>query len=108
MHAMATHARRRAIVVFLKQCSAMRTLLEFRQLISGQRRIELMHHGRVGMAARAEFNDPCPVLLSIFLWPFLDESMSHLGSGIAAMTTGARNAAPKMNVLDDLFQVHVR
>ena len=34
--------------------------------------------------------------------------VTEIGGGIAAVTTSAGNAAAKMNVLDDFFQIHVR
>ena len=86
----------------------MRAILELRQLIGRQRRIEVMHHFRIGMAARAKLNDPGPIFLAIFLRPFLDEIVAEIGGGIAAVAAGARDAAPKMNVLDDFLQIHVR
>ena len=65
----------------------MRAVLEFRQLIGRQRRVEVVHDGRIGVTTRAKLHDPGTIFLSIFLWPLFDESVSHLGSGIAAMTT---------------------
>ena len=47
-----------------------------------------MHQRRIGMAARAELNDPGPIFLAIFLRPFLDEVVPDIGGGIATMTTG--------------------
>ena len=60
------------------------------------------------MAARTELNDPGAILMPIFLRPFLHEIVAEVGGGIAAVTTGARDAAPKMNVLDDFLEIHVR
>jgi hypothetical protein len=108
VNAVATHARRRAIVVFLEQRPAMRAVLELRQLIGRQRGIELMHHGRIRMAARTELNDPRAILIAIFLRPFLHVIMTEIGGGIAAVTPGTRESAPKMNILDNFFQIHVR
>ena len=103
-----THARWRAIVVFFEQGASMRTILELRQLIGRQRRIELVHLCRIGMASRTEFDNPCPIFLAIFLRPFLDEIVAKIGRRIAAVTTGAREAAPKMDVLHDFLEIHVR
>ena len=108
VNAMATHARWRAIVVFLEQRPAVRAVLELRQLIGRQRGIEVVHHRRIGMAARAKLNDPGAILLAIFLRPFLDEIVAEIGRRIAAVTTGTRDAATKMNILDDFLEVHVR
>src|SRR6266540_4187579 len=46
VNAMATHARRRAVVVFIEQRSTMWAILEFRELIGRQRGVKLMHEGR--------------------------------------------------------------
>src|SRR4030095_12430450 len=43
VNAMATPTRWSAIVVFFEQCPAVRAVLELRQLIGRERRIELMH-----------------------------------------------------------------
>ena len=105
--AVATHAGGRPIVVLIEQPLAVRTVLEFRQLIGRQRGIELVHQGRIGMAARAELHNPGAILFAIFLRPFLDVIMAEIGGRIAAVTTGTGDAATKMNILDDLLQVHV-
>ena len=42
---------------------AVRALLEFRELIGRQRRIELVHRRRIGMTTRAKLHDPCAILL---------------------------------------------
>ena len=60
------------------------------------------------MAAGAELNDPGAILLAILLRPFLDEVVSEIGGGIAAVTTGTGKSAPKMNIFDNFLQVHVR
>ncbi len=106
--AMATHARWRAVVVFLKQCPPMRAVLELRQLIGRQRWIELVHFGRIGMAARAKLNDPRAILLSIFLGPFFHMIVTEISGGIASVTARARNATSKMDVLHDFLEIHVR
>ena len=108
MNAMATHTRWSAIVMFVDQYPAMRTVLEFRQLIGRQRRIEVVHLRWIGMAPRTEFENPRPIFLAIFLRPFLHEIVTEIGCGIAAMTTRARDPAAKMNVLDYFLQFHVR
>ena len=89
MNAMAAHTRRRAVVVFVEQRPTVRAVLELRQLIGRQRRIEVVHLRRIGMAARAKLNDPSAIFLAIFLRPFLDEIVAKIGRGIAAVTTGA-------------------
>ncbi len=89
--------------MFHQQRLAMRAVLELRQLIGGQRRIELMHEGWIGMAARAELNDPLAILLAILFRPFLDESVTEISGGIAAVATGTRESATEMNVLDNLL-----
>ena len=108
VHAVATDARWRTVVVFFEQRPPVRAVLKLRQLIGRQRRIELVHLRRIGVAARAELNDPCPIFLAIFLRPFLDKIVAKIGRGITAVTTGAGDAAPKMNVLDDFLEMHVR
>ena len=86
----------------------MRALLELCQLIGRQRGIELMHERRIGMATCAELNDPLPILLAIFLRPFLHVSMTEIGRGIAPVTTGTRDPPTKMNIFDNFLEVHVR
>ena len=93
--------------MLFEQRPAMWTVLEFRQLIGGQRGIEVMHHLGIGVAARAKLDHPCAIFLAIFLRPFLDKIVAKIGRGIAAVTTGAREAPPKMNVVDDFLDVHV-
>ena len=94
--------------MFHEQNLAMRAVLELRQLIGRQRRIELVHEGRIGMAARAKLDDPGAILVAILLRPFLDELVTDIGGGIAAMATGTGESATKMNVLDNVLQIHVR
>ena len=108
MNAMTAHARWRAIIVKIEKHMAVRTFFEFRELIRRQRRIELVHFGGIGMAARTEENDPRAIFLPIFLGPFFHMIMPEISRGIAAMTTGTRNAAPKMNVLHHFLEIHVR
>ena len=60
------------------------------------------------MSARAELNDPLAILIAIFLRPFLHVVMTEIGGGIAAVTTGARDSATKMNIFDNFLKVHVR
>ena len=67
-----------------------------------------MHHLGIGVATRAELNDPSTIFLAIFLRPFLDKTVAEIGRGIAAVTTSAGDAAAKMNVLDDFLEIHVR
>ena len=93
--------------MFLEQRLAMRAFLELRQLISWQRRVELVHDLRIGMATRTKISDPCTIFLAIFLRPFLDEIVTEIGRGIAAVATGTGKAAPKMNVFDHFLQIHV-
>src|SRR5450755_3417106 len=108
MDPMAAHALRGAAVMFLKKCPPMRTLLELRQLIGRQRGVELVHERGIGMAARAELHDPLAILLAILLRPFFHVGMTEIGGGIAAVTTGTRDSATKMNIFDDFLEVHVR
>ena len=44
-----------------------------------------MHFGGIGMATRAEFDDPSSIFLAIFFWPFLDEIVTEIGRGIATI-----------------------
>ena len=67
-----------------------------------------MHDSRIGMAARAKLNDPSPIFLAMLLRPFLHEIVTEISRGIAPVTTGTRYATPKMNVLNDFLQIHVR
>ena len=67
-----------------------------------------MHHLGIRMAARAKLNDPGTIFLAIFLRPFLDKIVAKISRGITAVTTGAGDAAPEMNVLDDFLEMHVR
>ena len=60
------------------------------------------------MAARAKLNDPRPILLTIFLRPFLHEIVTEIRGGIATVAAGTREAASKMNVLDNFLEVHMR
>ena len=89
MNAMTTHARWRTVVVFVEQRPAVRAILELGQLIGWQRRVELVHNFRVGMAASAKLNNPSAIFLAIFLRPFLDKIVAKIGRGITAVTTGA-------------------
>ena len=75
--------------MLFEQRPAVWTVLELRQLIGGQRGIEVMHHLGIGVAARAKLNNPGAIFLPIFLRPFLDEIVAEISRGIAAMTTGA-------------------
>ena len=86
----------------------MRAVFELRELIGRQRGIELVHDGRIGMAARAKLHDPGAILVATFLRPFLHEIVTEIGGRIAAVTTGTGETAPKMNILDEVLQVHVR
>ena len=104
---MATDALRGAAVVFLQQSPAMRTVLELRQLVGGQRGIELVHESRVGMATGAELNDPFALGLAIAFRPFFDHSMPEISGRIAAVASGTGESATEMNVLHNFFQVHV-
>src|SRR6478672_4092725 len=108
VNAVAAHALRGAAVMFVEQGVPVWTLLEFRELVRRQRRVEVVHVSRIGMATRAEGHDPFTVLGAIFLRPFLDMGVSELGRRIAAVATGAGNSASEMHVFDDLLQVHVR
>jgi hypothetical protein len=67
-----------------------------------------MHFGGIRMAAGAKLNDPSSIFLAIFFWPFLNEIVTEIGSGIATVTAGTGEARTKMNVLDDFLEVHVR
>ena len=106
VHAVATHARRRTIVVKIEQSMAVRTGFEFRELVGWQCRIEVVHLGRIRMTTRAKRDDPGAIFVAIFLRPFLDEIVSEICGGVAAMTTGAGNAETEMHVVNNLFQVH--
>src|SRR4029077_21165581 len=94
--------------VMSKQPPAMRAMLELRQLIGRQRRIEVMHDFRVGMAARTKLHNPGSIFLPIFLWPLLDEIVAKIRGGIATVAASTREAASKMNVLDNFLQIHMR
>ena len=108
VHAVTTHARGCSIVVLVQQTMTMRALFEFRQLVGREGRVEFMHYRGIGMAARTKLNHPRAILIAIFLRPFLHVSVTKIGGGIAPVTTGARDASPKVNILDDFLQVHVR
>jgi hypothetical protein len=66
-----------------------------------------MHHGRIGMATGAKLNDPSAILVPVTLRPLLYESVTHVGGWIAAVTSGTGESAAKMNVVYNLFQIHV-
>ena len=66
----------------------MRAILELRQLIGRQRRIEVMHDFRVGMAARTKLHNPGSIFLPVFLWPLLDEIVAKIRGGIATVAAG--------------------
>src|ERR1039457_6196074 len=100
---MATHTGWRAVVMLVQQSMAVWAVFELRQLIGRQRRIEIVHHGGIGMAARAELNDPGAIFLSIFLRPFFHMRVPQIGSRIATVTTGTRQAATKMNILNNFY-----
>ena len=85
-----------------------RAVFEFRELIGGQRGIEFVHDGRIGMAARAKLHDPGAILIAALFRPFLHEIVTKISGRIAAVTTGAGKAAPKMNIFDEILQVHMR
>ena len=89
MNAMAADTRRCAIVVHVEQRPAVRAVFKLCQLIGRQRRIEVVHHLGIGVAARAKLNDPGAIFLAIFLRPLLDEIVAKIGRGIAAVTTRA-------------------
>ncbi len=107
MNAVTAHALRRPAVMFLEQGPAVRTLLELRKLIGGQGRVEVVHIGGIGMAARAEGRDPFAIRRAILFRPFLYVGMTEIGCRIAAVTTSARNAPAEMHIFHHLLQVHV-
>ena len=108
MDAMATDTLRSTRVFDLEQPLAVRTVLELRQLISGQRGIEVLHEARIRMAARAERRDPVAIFISASARPFLDEGMLKFRiGGIAPMTTGTRKAASEMNIVHEIAQIEM-
>src|SRR5262245_23643511 len=88
--AVATDTLRSTRVFSFKEPLAMRTVFELRQLIGGQRGIEILHEAGVRMAARAERRDPIAIFVPASAGPFLNEGMLELRiGGVAPMATGA-------------------
>jgi hypothetical protein len=107
VNSMAADTRRGAIIVKIEKSMAVRAGLEFRELVCWQRRIKVVHFRRIGVAARAELDDPRPILVPIFLGPLFDLVVTQIGGGIAAVASGAGKALTKMNIFHQFLQIHV-
>jgi len=106
--AVATDTLRSTRVFGFKEPLAVWTVFEFRQLISGQRRIEILHEAGIRMATRTEKRNPIAIFVAASARPFLDKRMLELRIGrIAAMATRAGKAASEMNIVHEIAQVEM-
>src|SRR5262245_8248240 len=94
VNTVATEAIRSPPVFGFQQEFAVRAVLVFRQLVSGQGWIEALHKRRVRMAPGTKGKNPAAVLVATCAGPFLHERVfKFVVGGITTMTTGTRKSA---------------